>query len=154
MRPTTTTQATHYIDENNARGAERCAPRWRRESRAARWARASHAARASRVPRAQATRRARATRRVQAVRCASSAAAAACSVGVDVDGRLAQLRVALMKVALMSAHESHMKVAELKEELEARNEAKSGNKAWLRRRLHAAIVRGYLQRCRDEMDYS
>ena len=48
----------------------------------------------------------------------------------------------------------HMKVAELKEELEARNEAKSGNKAWLRRRLHAAIVRDYLQRCRDEMDES
>ena len=42
----------------------------------------------------------------------------------------------------------HMKVTELKEELEARNEAKSGNKAWarLRRRLHAAIVRDYLQR--------
>ena len=42
----------------------------------------------------------------------------------------------------------HMKVAKLKEELEARNEAKSGNKAWarLRRRLHAAIVRDYLQR--------
>eukprot|EP00966_Prymnesium_polylepis_P002319 53447-Prymnesium_polylepis.1 len=34
-----------------------------------------------------------------------------------------------------------MKVTELKEELEARDEAKSGNKAWLRRRLHAAIVR-------------
>ena len=47
-----------------------------------------------------------------------------------------------------------MKVAELKEELEARNEAKSGNKVWLRRRLHAAIVRDYLQRCRDEMDES
>ena len=37
-----------------------------------------------------------------------------------------------------------MKVDELKEELEARGEAKSGNKAWLRRRLHAAIVRLYL----------
>ena len=35
-------------------------------------------------------------------------------------------------------------VAELKEELEARGEGKSGNKAWLRRRLHAAIVREYL----------
>ena len=34
--------------------------------------------------------------------------------------------------------------AELKEELEARCEAKSGNKAWLRRRLHAAIVRAHL----------
>ena len=29
-----------------------------------------------------------------------------------------------------------MKVGELKEELEERGEAKSGNKAWLRRRLH------------------
>ena len=36
-------------------------------------------------------------------------------------------------------------VAELKEELEARGEARSGNKAWLRRRLHAAIVREYLE---------
>ena len=46
-----------------------------------------------------------------------------------------------------------MKVLELKEELEARGEAKSGNKAWLRRRLHAAIVRGYLDRSRaEEMD--
>ena len=32
---------------------------------------------------------------------------------------------------------------ELKEELEARGEGKSGNKAWLRRRLHAAIVSEY-----------
>ena len=38
-----------------------------------------------------------------------------------------------------------MKVAELKDELEARGEAKTGNKAWLRRRLHAAIVRDYLE---------
>ena len=38
-----------------------------------------------------------------------------------------------------------MKVAELKEELEARGEAKTGAKAWLRRRLHAAIVRAHLQ---------
>ena len=38
-----------------------------------------------------------------------------------------------------------MKVAELKEELSARGEAVSGNKAWLRRRLHAAIVRDYLE---------
>ena len=37
-----------------------------------------------------------------------------------------------------------MKVDELKEELEARGEGKSGNKAWLRRRLHAAILRDYL----------
>ena len=32
-----------------------------------------------------------------------------------------------------------MKVVELKEELGERGEALSGNKAWLRRRLHAAI---------------
>ena len=38
-----------------------------------------------------------------------------------------------------------MKVAELKEELEARGEGESGNKAWLRRRLHAAIVSEYLE---------
>ena len=38
-----------------------------------------------------------------------------------------------------------MKVAELKEELSARGEAVSGNKAWLRRRLHAAIVRDHLE---------
>ena len=38
-----------------------------------------------------------------------------------------------------------MKVAELKEELEAREEGKSGNKAWLRRRLHGAILREHLE---------
>ena len=38
-----------------------------------------------------------------------------------------------------------MKVAELKEELAARDEPLSGNKAWLRRRLHAAIVRTHLE---------
>lgn len=37
-----------------------------------------------------------------------------------------------------------MKVVELKEELGERGEALSGNKAWLRRRLHAAIVSEYL----------
>ena len=39
-----------------------------------------------------------------------------------------------------------MKVAELKEELEARRESVSGNKAWLRRRLHAAILCKQLRR--------
>jgi len=38
-----------------------------------------------------------------------------------------------------------MKVVELKEELGKRAEAHSGNKAWLRRRLHAAIVSEYLE---------
>ena len=38
-----------------------------------------------------------------------------------------------------------MKVAELKELLEAREEGKSGNKAWLRRRLHGAILREHLE---------
>ena len=33
-----------------------------------------------------------------------------------------------------------MKVVELRAELEARGEAVSGNKAWLRRRLHTAVV--------------
>ena len=42
-----------------------------------------------------------------------------------------------------------MKVDELKEELEARGEATSGNKSWLRRRLHAAIVREYLDGAHD-----
>ena len=40
--------------------------------------------------------------------------------------------------------DGYAKVDELKEELEARGEATSGSKAWLRRRLHAAIVREYL----------
>ena len=44
-----------------------------------------------------------------------------------------------------------MKVTELKEELEAREEAKSGNKAWLQRRLHAAIVRAHVE-SRDDDD--
>jgi hypothetical protein len=44
-----------------------------------------------------------------------------------------------------------MKVAELKEELEVRGEGKTGiNKAWLRRRLHAAIVREYLEAMADQ----
>ena len=43
-----------------------------------------------------------------------------------------------------------MKVAELKEELEAREKGKTGNKAWLRRRLHAAIVHEHLEVLRDE----
>ena len=38
-----------------------------------------------------------------------------------------------------------MKVAELKAELEARGEGKTGNKACLRRRLHAAIVCEFLE---------
>ena len=37
-----------------------------------------------------------------------------------------------------------MLVRELKDELEARSESKTGNKAWLRRRLHGAIVRHHL----------
>ena len=43
-----------------------------------------------------------------------------------------------------------MKVDELKEELEERDEAKSGNKAWLQRRLHAAILREYLKLLMDD----
>ena len=45
-----------------------------------------------------------------------------------------------------------MKVAELKVALEARSsEGKSGNKVWLRRRLHAAIVREHLE---GQMDHN
>ena len=43
-----------------------------------------------------------------------------------------------------------MKVGELKEELEERGEAKSGNKAWLGRRLHAAILREHLEPLLDD----
>ena len=43
-----------------------------------------------------------------------------------------------------------MLVTELKEELDARGEPKTGNKAWLRRRLHAAIVRDHI--ASDESD--
>ena len=46
-----------------------------------------------------------------------------------------------------------MKVDELKLELEERGEAKSGNKAWLRRRLHAAILRDYLEGWMDDEAY-
>ena len=45
-----------------------------------------------------------------------------------------------------------MKVDELKEEPQARGEAKLGNKAWLRRRLHAAIMRLYLSEAESESD--
>ena len=39
-----------------------------------------------------------------------------------------------------------VKVAELKEELDARGESnKTGNKAWLRRRLHAVLVHAHLE---------
>ena len=56
----------------------------------------------------------------------------------------------LFEAAAMRAVEKDlmaMKVAELKEELEARGagEGKTGNKAWLRRRLHVAILHNYLE---------
>ena len=53
----------------------------------------------------------------------------------------------LFEAAVMRAvHKDLMKmiVVELKRELEARAEPKTGSKAWLRRRLHAAIVREHL----------
>ena len=59
----------------------------------------------------------------------------------------AHLSADLFEAAAMKAVEKDllsMKVGELKEELEARGESRTGNKAWLRRRLHAAIVREYL----------
>ena len=49
--------------------------------------------------------------------------------------------------------DGYMKVDELKLELEERGEAKSGNKAWLRRRLHAAILRDYLEGWMDDEAY-
>jgi hypothetical protein len=64
------------------------------------------------------------------------------------------LREELFAAAAMQAVQKNlmaMKVAELKEELEARGEAKTGCKAWLRRRLHAAIVRMHLE-ARDAED--
>ena len=47
---------------------------------------------------------------------------------------------------MRALHKDLMKmiVVELKRELEARAEPKTGSKAWLRRRLHAAIVREHL----------
>ena len=42
-------------------------------------------------------------------------------------------------------------VTELKEELEARGEPKTGAKAWLRRRLHAAILRAHLESAADDV---
>jgi len=47
---------------------------------------------------------------------------------------------------MRAVHKDLMKmiVVELKRELEARAEPKTGSKAWLCRRLHAAIVRVHL----------
>ena len=66
---------------------------------------------------------------------------------LGVRSRLGRRTLPAMKAAAMKAVDKDllaMKVAELKEELEARGEGRTGNKAWLRRRLHAAIVREYL----------
>ena len=60
------------------------------------------------------------------------------------------LRQTLFAAAVMQVGNKDlmaMKVTELKEELEAHGEPKTGNKAWLRRRLHAAIVRAHLEAC-------
>ena len=66
----------------------------------------------------------------------------------------------LFAVAVMRSAAKDLKVAVVAVgrrahggELEVRNEGKSGNKAWLRRRLHAAIVREHIWRppvARDE----
>ena len=61
--------------------------------------------------------------------------------------RATSLSPDLFEAAVMRAvHKDLMKmiVVELKRELEARAEPKTGSKAWLRRRLHAAIVREHL----------
>ena len=62
--------------------------------------------------------------------------------------RAVALSTELFEATAMQAVEKDlmaMKVTELKEELAAREEPISGNKAWLRRRLHAAIVRDHLE---------
>ena len=59
-------------------------------------------------------------------------------------GRKGALRAPSTHTQVVAKDLMAMKVTELKEELAARNEAVSGNKAWLRRRLHAAIVREYV----------
>ena len=43
-----------------------------------------------------------------------------------------------------------MKVAELQGEREARDEVETGNRAWLRRRLHGVIGRVHLDACAEE----
>ena len=48
------------------------------------------------------------------------------------------------KILLCGARRRGALSVELKRELEARAERKTGSKAWLRRRLHAAIVREHL----------
>ena len=67
--------------------------------------------------------------------------------------RAASLSANLFKAEAMKAVDKDlmaMKVDELKVELEARDEVKTGNKAWLRRRLYAAIVREYLEPTDDD----
>ena len=44
-------------------------------------------------------------------------------------------------------------LSRFKEERAARGEALSGNKAWLRRRLHAAIVRAHLEARAEEESF-
>ena len=62
--------------------------------------------------------------------------------------RTVHLSARLFEATAMKAVEQDlmdMTVVQLQEELEVRGEVKSGSKAWLRRRLHAAIVRGHLE---------
>ena len=73
-------------------------------------------------------------------------AAAGCAAGGP-QLRATCLSEELFAAAAMEAVQKDlmdMKVDELKEELEARGEVKTGAKAWLRRRLHAAILRAHL----------
>ena len=66
--------------------------------------------------------------------------------------RAATLREELFasdKMLVVSAALMDMKVPELKQELAERSEPVSGTKAWLRRRLHAAIVRRHLDSLGD-----
>ena len=60
----------------------------------------------------------------------------------------AVLHAAMFSSAVMTAVSidmMEMKVSELKEELEARGKGRTGNKAWLRRALHAAIVEEHIK---------
>ena len=70
-----------------------------------------------------------------------------------------RLRAATLREELFAASQMlvvstalmDMKVPELKQELAERSEPVSGTKAWLRRRLHAAIVRSHLDSADDDM---
>jgi hypothetical protein len=91
-------------------------------------------------------------RRAVATASGAGAEGTFCMGAPDVAAGGQELRVTVLSSDLFEAAAMRavnkdlmeMKVSELKEELEARGEGVSGNKAWLRRRLHAAIVCDHL----------